>query len=554
MSNDFGNNWSVSQNIGYGWHPAMEINSLEDIKICHISTLGIPDSAAKETLTCTVNYAWHENDIWHDEILYTTYDSILSVSFAIDPLDTGWVVFNTYDDQGNNNLKIGQFYTQTLPESLENVTTLDTYSSMGLAAIAVTPSDSIIWIVYERNGNIVCKWRYSSGVWFTRTIQGEGIYPCLSIAQAGDLVHFIWEKYYPETERREIQTCYTRGGLFVSQKPQTIAIVHDENCYPYVEKGAIVVWEDKYGNQREVYSSQRTESGGWTTPENISQTSTDSKYPQVAWYQTGSETKIVYVWTEGDQAPYEVKTLPVSSRLNPLPLYAFDLGKDEPSVFLEHRTGHIVYGEGFEKNADYDTDFLHYKITGLNPNKLYRLRLVFYQDETSGSWQQQIQIDERQIKKVNLPRKKVIAAEILLSEGDYRDGVIELKIKELSGQKVVLSAMSVYEFAKEECPVSFAEESYTNGTQEFKVLTSPNPARGKIFFHCQLPRTGQVTIKIYSVLGQLVREIEENKSVGVHTTIWDGEDSKGVDVASGIYFYSVESTNEVKAGKIIFLR
>jgi hypothetical protein len=63
-----------------------------------------------------------------------------------------------------------------------------------------------------------------------------------------------------------------------------------------------------YLNQWEVYSSERTESGNWTTPQNISQTSADSRYPQVATYITPSDTNFIYVWTEGNEEPYEIKT------------------------------------------------------------------------------------------------------------------------------------------------------------------------------------------------------------------------------------------------------
>jgi len=52
-----------------------------------------------------------------------------------------------------------------------------------------------------------------------------------------------------------------------------------------------------------------------------------SLYPQVAMYQSISQTRLVYVWTEGNSSPYEVKILPVLSfRSNPIPLYVFDLG------------------------------------------------------------------------------------------------------------------------------------------------------------------------------------------------------------------------------------
>lgn len=497
----------------------------------------------------TIGHATYDNGAWQNTSLYETQDSILSVSFAIDPLDTGWVVFNTYDNEGNNELKIGQFYTQTLSESLENVTTLDTYNSFGKAAVVVRPSDRSIWIVYERNNTIMCKWRNSYGNWITGTIQNEGVYPSLSIA--GDLIHFIWEKYYSEIDRREIQTCYTTGFLWT--RPQTIAVVSGENCYPYIEKGSIAVWADFAGNQWDVYSSERT-SGNWTTPQNISHTSTDSKYPQVAMYQTIFQTNLVYVWTEGNESPYEVKILPVSLRSNPVPLYAFNLGEEEPSVFLKHRSGYIVYEESFEKSADYDTSFLHYTVTGLDPNKIYHLGLVFYQDETDEVWKQTIEIDNCLIKKTNLPRKKTINEKIVLSQEDYQDGIIELKIKKLSGPKVVISTMSVWEFSKEDHIIPSVEESNKNTPQESNILAVSNPVKDKSLFHYQLPKACQITIKIYSISGQLVREIKENKPAGLHTTIWDGKDTKGIDVASGIYFYRLESTNITKTGKIILLR
>jgi N-acetylmuramoyl-L-alanine amidase len=551
-STDYGNSWSVAPKFHDGWQSALDINTLGNIYTCYLNTLGTPDPGTNDPLIYTVAYSCYENDTWYHNILYETPDSILSISFAIDPLDTGWVVFNTYDDEGNNELKIGQFYTQTLPESLENVTTLDTYNSYGKAAVVVRSSDGSIWIVYERNNTIVCKWRQSNGNWWTILIQQEGIYPCLSIVNSGDLIHFIWEKYYSDTDRREIQTIYTNGLFW--PRVQTIAVVSGENCYPYIEKGSIAVWADFAGNQWDVYSSQRTESGDWTTPQNISQTLTDSKYPQVAMYQTVSQTNLVYVWTEGNESPYEVKILPVSLRSNPVPFYAFNLGEKEPSVFLKHRSGYVVYEEGFEKSADYDTSFLHYKITGLDPDKIYHLGLVFYQDEANSVWQQEIAIDNCLIKKINLPRKKIINEKIVLSQEDYQDGIIELKIKKLSGPKVVLSAMSVWEFSKENHPALFVKESSMNVPQEFNVLTLSNPVKDKSLFHYQLPKACQITIKIYSISGQLVREIKENKSAGLHTTIWDGKDTKGIDIASGIYFYRVESTNKTVTGKIIFLR
>ncbi|MGB3479562.1 MAG: N-acetylmuramoyl-L-alanine amidase [bacterium] len=173
-STDYGNTWTMSQSVEHGLLPALAIDAANHPHIVSTGCAGEPDTASGSDTSYVIFYSQYLTNKWDSPCLYETYDSILSVSFAIDPLDTGWVVFNTYDDEGNNELKIGQFYTQTLPESLENVTSLDTYNSFGKAAIVVRPSDRSIWIVYERNNTIICKWRNSYGNWITSTIQNEG--------------------------------------------------------------------------------------------------------------------------------------------------------------------------------------------------------------------------------------------------------------------------------------------------------------------------------------------------------------------------------------------
>jgi hypothetical protein len=48
------------------------------------------------------------------------------------------------------------------------------------------------------------------------------------------------------------------------------------------------------------------------------------------------------------------------------------------------------------------------------------------------------------------------------------------------------------------------------------------------------------TLRIYNVLGQAVRTlVDESKMPGNYEAIWDGKDSNGRDVSSGIYFYTL---------------
>ena len=53
---------------------------------------------------------------------------------------------------------------------------------------------------------------------------------------------------------------------------------------------------------------------------------------------------------------------------------------------------------------------------------------------------------------------------------------------------------------------------------------------------------GLVTVKIYDVAGRLVRTlVNEVKDAGAYSAVWDGRNNGGVGVASGIYFYKMET-------------
>ncbi|MEO0127034.1 MAG: N-acetylmuramoyl-L-alanine amidase [candidate division WOR-3 bacterium] len=547
-STDYGNIWSVSQLVESGLFASITIDGSNNRHIVGCGCPGQPDTASGEDTSYVIFYAQYRDSIWKNPSLYEIYDSILSVSFAIDPLDTGWVVFNTYDAEGYNDLKIGKFYTQTMPESLENVLTLDTYTGYGIGAIGVKVSDRSLHIVYEKNGTIMYLKRDNLGNWSTPFQVWVGKNPSLSVA--GDLIHLIWESWYPTYTK--IQTCYTNGKVW--SRIQDITTNYDRGCFPYMEKGSIAVWQQRIEKQWEVYASQRDEFGGWTAPQNISQTSADSKYPQAAVYQTITQTRYVYLWTEGNASPYEVKILPVSSfRSNPIPLYAFDLGEKELSVFTEQRTGYLIYGSGFEKSVDYDTVCLKYRIAGLDPNKIYLLGLVFYQDEFNGVWKQRVLIDNSLIKTVDLPRRKLMIERFFIDSGLYSDGVVELAIDNQSFPKAVLSGFVVFEFSKENRETSSLTESRKDITGGFSIHAMPNPAKGNIQINYQLPVSGEIKLKIFSATGQIIRLISDQRPVGSYSLLWDGRDNQGRIVPNGVYFVRLESGDKVKSDKIILL-
>jgi len=63
------------------------------------------------------------------------------------------------------------------------------------------------------------------------------------------------------------------------------------------------------------------------------------------------------------------------------------------------------------------------------------------------------------------------------------------------------------------------------------------------------------TLKIYNILGQLVRTlVDEEKKPGSYKIIWDGKDNSGKEVSSGIYFYQLKTEDYTTTRKMVLLR
>ncbi len=81
----------------------------------------------------------------------------------------------------------------------------------------------------------------------------------------------------------------------------------------------------------------------------------------------------------------------------------------------------------------------------------------------------------------------------------------------------------------------------------------PNPFNPVTSILYYLPEAGQVDLKVYNVAGQLVKILISGVlQQGQHSVIWDGTNSLGRDVASGIYFYML-SGQSIKASKAMTL-
>ncbi len=84
---------------------------------------------------------------------------------------------------------------------------------------------------------------------------------------------------------------------------------------------------------------------------------------------------------------------------------------------------------------------------------------------------------------------------------------------------------------------------------------TPNPFNPSTSIKFDLPRAGFVTLKVYNVLGQVVRNLfEEELTAGTYTAFFDGKDDNRSDIASGIYFYRLETDGFSQSRKMMLLK
>lgn len=83
----------------------------------------------------------------------------------------------------------------------------------------------------------------------------------------------------------------------------------------------------------------------------------------------------------------------------------------------------------------------------------------------------------------------------------------------------------------------------------------PNPFNMSTVIGFQIPKNTKVSIKIYDILGREVRMLTSDEfSAGCHRIIWNGLDSFGNQISSGLYFYRIETNNFKKTKKLLFLK
>ena len=84
----------------------------------------------------------------------------------------------------------------------------------------------------------------------------------------------------------------------------------------------------------------------------------------------------------------------------------------------------------------------------------------------------------------------------------------------------------------------------------------PNPFNPETTISYGIAKTGTVRLSIYALTGQAIRTLVDGTRIpGTYSVLWDGKDSTGRDVASGVYLYRLDVQGQrVDAKRMVLIR
>ena len=99
------------------------------------------------------------------------------------------------------------------------------------------------------------------------------------------------------------------------------------------------------------------------------------------------------------------------------------------------------------------------------------------------------------------------------------------------------------------------QDAQIPGLQTALGKNYPNPFNPTTTISFTLAQYGPVNLKIYNAKGQLVRQLANSEyAAGQHYLLWDGRDTMGRPVSSGLYFYRLQAKDFSQSHKMILMK
>ncbi len=414
-----------------------------------------------------------------------------------------------------------QYYTGTQWIGIKNLSTGITQSFNYLPSITSWNSEAgdlhlyalweSNWVSHRGNGysRIVLR-EYSSGGWedTVRFISPDSIdaFAPSAMCDSEGVVHIVWEQDY-EIRYRNLKNSKLSDEIVLSNSEIYAA-------YPAIaifENKIFVVWEDLRDGNFEIYFKE-FDGVKWKEDKRITTSNFASIYPSVCVDSSG----IVHIiWQEDTNGGYEIS-------------YAnYTQGNlNTPTIAVESS------GEAVNSSITNIGEEIH----------------LVWSDSRDGDWEIYHKIKSQKAK-----NKWEIPTRLTYSSGLSANPSIAM---DKNGNPYLL----FWDTRDGKAKVYFKEKEFKNAiSQKHKSVNLtilPNPFKQKVSIkYSSNVNYNDLQFTIHDIAGRLVCEIPINESrITNHEVVWNGKDTNGIKLNSGIYFLKVESQKEKTIEKIVLIR
>jgi hypothetical protein len=104
-------------------------------------------------------------------------------------------------------------------------------------------------------------------------------------------------------------------------------------------------------------------------------------------------------------------------------------------------------------------------------------------------------------------------------------------------------------------PGTIDSDDVTVSIELFRPVPNPTNGTTRMAYSVSTSNGAEVSISIYNVTGQRVRTlVDAYQGVGVYEAIWNGRNSDGTPVPSGVYFYRSVIGNQTRTSRVTLIR
>ena len=150
------------------------------------------------------------------------------------------------------------------------------------------------------------------------------------------------------------------------------------------------------------------------------------------------------------------------------------------------------------------------------------------------------------------PMKVAVAAAAYVG----KEITIKTQVSGIASKSVLVASIGhIYQMVdtKKDAPPIYA--TIVTPPENCKLQAYPNPFNPNTEILFALIEAGLVTVRIYNIQGQLVKEIlNQYCPAGRQTVQWDGKNTQGNDLASGIYVCQIKAGSLVATQKLTLIR